>query len=253
MKHEWFRCSPRPLWERPREARVRGTFGFLPPLSLSPVRRPQIDITTTPLILASQSPRRRGFLDEWGIPFECVPANLDEPSKTEDETLEEHVIRVAFQKANAIAEQFQNRLILGADTIVALDADILGKPKDEKEAIAFLHRLANRWHEVWTGVSFVCKRLGWQCAEAVVTRVLFRNLHDSEILAYVESGEPSDKAGAYAIQGGASEFVTRIEGPWDNVVGLPQSAVRKGLQRFNGEYESKGRSDVQANRKGVRD
>jgi len=183
------------------------------------------------IVLASQSPRRRDLLAQWGVPFECHPAHLDEPPKDSDEPLERYVVRVAEDKAHIIAKRFPDRIVLGADTVVVLDEKILGKPKDDEDAKKFLRSLSKRWHEVWTGVSLLCLDEGFHFGEASVTRVLFRELAESEIVDYVLSGEPSDKAGAYAIQGGAAGFVNRIEGPWDNVVGLPRDAVFHGLEK----------------------
>jgi len=182
------------------------------------------------LVLASSSPRRRELLATLGVEFEVRPADADETPR-EGETPEPLVLRLALAKARAAARP--GELVLGADTIVALDGEPLGKPADAAEARAMLARLSGRHHQVWTGVALVERSAvgARERALAVVTDVVFRTLEPAEIDAYVASGEPLDRAGAYAIQGGAAAFVASVDGSWSNVVGLPVGAVRELLAR----------------------
>lgn len=182
------------------------------------------------LVLASSSPRRRELLAGLGVDFEVRPAEADETPRP-GEAPEPLVLRLALAKARAAARP--GELALGADTVVALDGEPLGKPADAAEARAMLARLSGRHHQVWTGVALVERDAAGvrERARAVVTDVVFRALSAAEIDAYVESGEPLDRAGAYAVQGGAAGFVASLEGSWSNVVGLPVGAVRELLAR----------------------
>jgi len=182
------------------------------------------------LVLASSSPRRRELLATLGVEFEVRPADADETPRV-GEAPEPLVLRLALAKARAAARP--GELVLGADTIVALDGEPLGKPADADAARAMLERLSGRHHQVWTGVALVERSAvgARERALAVVTDVVFRTLEPAEIDAYVASGEPLDRAGAYAIQGGAAAFVASVDGSWSNVVGLPVGAVRELLAR----------------------
>jgi septum formation protein len=182
------------------------------------------------LVLASSSPRRRELLATLGVEFEVRPADADETPR-EGEAPEPLVLRLALAKARAAARP--GEIVLGADTIVALDGEPLGKPADDAAARAMLARLSGRHHQVWTGVALVERtaRGARERALAVVTDVVFRALEPAEIASYVASGEPLDRAGAYAIQGGAAAFVAGVDGSWSNVVGLPVGAVRELLAR----------------------
>lgn len=169
------------------------------------------------LILASASPRRLELLRAAGIEPVICPADAEElsgglPPK-------ELVIANACLKAEAAAVKFPQSVIVAADTVVALDGEIFGKPKDEAAAILMLQRLSGRTHSVFTGVAVY--QNGELFADAAESKVSFRELTAEEIAAYAASGEPLDKAGAYAIQGGAASFVRNIEGDRDNIVGLP--------------------------------
>ena len=186
------------------------------------------------LILASQSPRRSELLKTAGIPFRISPANVDETSKSGEEP-EEYVKRIAEMKAIAApaapaAPASSDEIVLGADTIVIIDDAMLGKPKDEADAARMLGLLSGRRHEVITGICL--KGRGKLVGDWAVTRVWFAPLSEAEITDYVASGEPMDKAGAYAIQGLGSKFVERIDGSYDNVVGLPVALVYKHLKQF---------------------
>ncbi|MDQ6701512.1 MAG: Maf family protein [Acidobacteriota bacterium] len=180
------------------------------------------------LILASQSPRRSELLKTAGIPFRIAPGNVDETSK-DGEQPEEYVKRIAEMKAIA-APASGDEIVLGADTIVLIDNAMLGKPKDAADAARMLGLLSGRRHEVITGICL--KGRGKLVGDWAVTRVWFAPLSEAEIEEYVASGEPLDKAGSYAIQGLGSKFVERIDGSYDNVVGLPVALVYKHLKQF---------------------
>jgi septum formation protein len=180
------------------------------------------------LILASRSPRRHEILARAGIPHVVRPAEVDE-SMRHGEDARRHVERLARAKAEA-AECGPEDVVLGADTVVVVDGDVLGKPSDPADARRMLQRLAGREHEVMTGI---CLRSRQTSAEDVeTTRVRFVPLSGQEIEEYAASGEPMDKAGAYAIQGLASKFIDRIEGCYFNVVGLPVAKVYSHLRQM---------------------
>ncbi|MBN2225078.1 MAG: septum formation inhibitor Maf [Deltaproteobacteria bacterium] len=180
--------------------------------------------TTRRIILASHSPRRRELLAALGIVFEVIGTDLDE-SAAAGETVQEHVLRLAGQKAWAVSCKNPDAVVIGADTIVVTDGDVLGKPADEKDAARMLGLLSGKTHEVLTGIAVVVPQDENAYAQVVRTAVVMRVLEPLEIAAYVATGEPMDKAGAYAVQGMASAFVSRIEGSYTNVVGLPTAEI----------------------------
>lgn len=183
-----------------------------------------------PLILASSSPRRAELLQAAGISFRVQAANVDEAVQTGERSID-YVIRLAREKASVVAELCQeSAVVLGADTIVVIENELIGKPADEDDARSMLRMLSGKWHEVLTGVALIAPREAR--TDAATTRVKFAPLSDDEIEWYVASGEPSDKAGAYAIQGLASRFVERIEGSYSNVVGLPVETVWRLLKEM---------------------
>jgi septum formation protein len=175
------------------------------------------------LILASSSPRRQELLREIGIPFQVHAANLNEDQIVGEAPIE-YALRLAREKAQTVAAQYPQSYILGADTIVVLKGEVLGKPKDQADAARMLRLLSGREHEVMTAVSLIAAGTLAE-TRASTTRVFFREINEAEIQQYVAGGEPMDKAGAYAIQGGASRWTDRIEGEFSNVVGLPLSLV----------------------------
>ena len=175
----------------------------------------------TRLLLLSASPRRRELLASAGIPFEVRPVDVDETPEPAErpEALAERLAR-----AKAAASPDPSAWGIAADTVVAQDGAILGKPQDPTEAVAMLRRLRGRWHYVYTGVA-VRRPSGAILSAVDCTRVLMRDYHDDEIAAYVASGDPFDKAGAYAIQHTGFRPVAQIEGRYDTVVGLPMELV----------------------------
>ena len=180
-------------------------------------------VDPTRLILASASPRRSDLLRQAGIGFEVRPADIPEIMES-DESPVGFAQRLAHSKALCVAEQIgapPARLVLGADTIVVLDGDVLGKPRDSDHALELLERLTGREHSVVTAVALVASDTlrVWQAA--VTSRVEMRTAARDELIAYVATGESLDKAGGYAVQGGARSFVTRIQGSETNVIGLP--------------------------------
>ncbi len=184
-------------------------------------------IVPSRLILASASPRRRELLQQLGLEFTVRPAQIDE-SPHDEEKASDYVLRLAREKAHAVAEsadRVEGELVLAADTVVSVDDALLGKPEDEDDARRMLRMLSGRIHEVLTGVALCDIDRGLQLAKLHTTRVHFKELSDAEIDWYVATGEPSDKAGGYAIQGHAAIFVEGIGGSYSNVVGLPLELV----------------------------
>jgi nucleoside triphosphate pyrophosphatase len=180
------------------------------------------------LILASSSPRRRELLTNAGIAFEVQTADIDE-GHIPGEQPSEFALRLAREKAQAVAQVHPARPVLGADTIVIVDQQILGKPRDKADAVRMLRALAGRDHQVTTAV---CLRTaaGKEITQLESARVYFSEITAEEIAAYVATGEPMDKAGAYAIQGIASKWVYRVEGDYFTVMGLPVARVWKMLR-----------------------
>ncbi|GIX47921.1 MAG: Maf-like protein [Candidatus Tectimicrobiota bacterium] len=172
------------------------------------------------LILASASPRRQALLRQLHVPFTVVAADIDEGQRPGEAPLA-YALRVAQDKARHVVQRFPHALVLAADTIVVLDDEVLGKPPDAEAARRMLQRLSGRQHTVITALALHREAPPLALQAAVETRVRFRTLSAEEIEAYVASGEPLDKAGAYAIQGGAAAFVVALEGCYSNVVGLP--------------------------------
>lgn len=172
---------------------------------------------TIRLILASQSPRRRELLQQIGIQFSVVPSDFEEKMGTRfaPSTLVE---QNALGKSLDVQKKYPNALILGADTIVVINGQVVGKPTDNEDAVKMLQSMEGRHHTVHTGVALLEK--GRWCVRSRVTRVMMRSLTEAQIRAYVATGEPMDKAGSYAIQGIGASFVESIEGCYTNVVGL---------------------------------
>jgi septum formation protein len=184
-----------------------------------------------PLILASASPRRQELLRLAGIAFEIFPSQVDERF-LEGELPEEHVIRLARAKAMDVAAQHRGRWVLAADTVVEIDGRVLGKPQGYREAEAMLMDLSHREHWVRTGYC-ILNSSSWEKREGmVISRVEFKFLSPEEIRWYLNTGEPFDKAGGYAIQGRAAFMVKEIHGSYTNVVGLPLCEMVEALREL---------------------
>jgi septum formation protein len=178
-------------------------------------------------VLASASPRRAELLRAAGIEVEVLPAHIDETAR-KGEPADAYVRRIADAKARAVAARVPDGIILAADTTVVVDEIMLGKPEDDADAKRMLRMLSGRSHDVLTAVSVT--RAGTVLTDIERTAVEFAPMTEFEIEWYVDTAEPRDKAGAYAIQGYASRFVTRIDGSYSNVVGLPIALVYKILK-----------------------
>lgn len=178
------------------------------------------------LILASNSPRRRELLAQEGVPFTVAPSYFEEVG--EGLSAQETVLRFAEGKAREVFSRRPQAFVLGADTVVCLDGEILGKPKNEESARAMLRSLSGRTHSVFTGVCLVGE--GVFFSDVVETKVVFNRLSEELIEEYVKSGSPLDKAGAYGIQDGYP-LVERFEGSYTNVVGFPMELVRAFLRK----------------------
>jgi septum formation protein len=192
------------------------------------------------LILASSSPRRRELLARAGIAFEVQAVNTPEEQRAGESPLE-YCRRLAHEKAASIWNARKDALVLGADTIVIVDNQVLGKPRDPADARRMLSLISGRAHDVTTAVCLLYSESGAhrQLQEEVTTRVFVDPLTESDIEEYVRSGEPLDKAGAYAIQGIASRWIYRVEGEYSNVVGLPVATVQRMLQSMNGVRQAR--------------
>jgi septum formation protein len=184
-----------------------------------------------PLILASASPRRRELLQLAGIPLEVIPSRADE-SFLPGESPDEHVRRVARVKAMDVGRQHPGRWVLGADTVVAIDGKVLGKPGGPPEAEEMLRELSRREHRVLTGFC-ILRHPPLEVREGtIISRVKFKPLSEEEIRWYIKTGEPFDKAGGYAIQGKAAFMVEEVHGSYTNIVGLPLCEVVEALRNL---------------------
>ncbi|MTI87822.1 MAG: septum formation inhibitor Maf [Balneolaceae bacterium] len=188
------------------------------------------------IILASGSPRRKKLLEQLGMAFKVCPSNAEEvTAHTQPATIVEDL---ALLKANDVAHSFSDSIVIGADTIVVFNDEILGKPESEEQAIEMLARLSGKTHDVYTGVAFVkTDKKGVISSQKTFheqTKVQFSTLSSTDILSYVQSRSPMDKAGAYGIQDDwGAVFVERIEGDYYNVVGLPLNRFYRELQKFH--------------------
>jgi septum formation protein len=182
------------------------------------IRQPEMRV-----ILASASPRRREILEQTGLIFDIIPANIDE-SFLQGETSLEHVCRLAEKKGDALAGVYPEAIVISADTIVVLQEQILGKPRDEEEAYRILKQLSGKTHEVISAFALTSKALKIHVLRHERTQVHFRNLSDADIKNYIAGGSPMDKAGAYGIQDLDFDPVKDIEGCYYNVMGFPLPA-----------------------------
>lgn len=183
------------------------------------------------MILASSSERRQEILKSIGFNFEVIPANIDETSDKSD--IIERVEDIAFQKAKHIAQNYPDKYVLAADTIVEKDNRILGKPKDEREAKLYLEKLSGGTHRVITAYSFINIAKNIYLKNYDISIVKFYDLDDKKIEWYLETGEPFDKAGAYGIQGKGRIFVEKIEGDFFSIMGFPIGKFMQDLKNVN--------------------
>lgn len=186
---------------------------------------------STPLILASASPRRKELLRSVGLKFKTLPAHVDETGLA-GESPRAHVQRLSRDKAQVIAAQYPKAIVLGADTIVVIDDSILGKPKNKKQAREMLTRLSGRTHFVFTGFTLTSASAGLLKTRVVRSAVTFKTISPQELTWYVESDEPYDKAGGYAAQGKGASFIRAIRGSHTNVIGLPLCETLDALQNL---------------------
>jgi len=195
------------------------------------MQTPESPLKIPRLVLASASPRRSALLLQIGLTFEVRPSDIVEPPHTtySNDPASEVTQKLALLKAAAVSQHFDDALIIGADTLVSLDGELLGKPTDDADAFKMLTHLSGTCHEVVTGVALVDTQTEREVVWSETTQVYFRELQSTEIDAYIESGEASDKAGAYGIQGRGAVFVRRIEGCYFNVVGLPLASLVEHL------------------------
>ena len=183
------------------------------------------------LVLASASPRRRQLLSDAGYEFEMVSPRIDEFAHGWL-TIRELTIWNAARKAAAASKLCRGATVLAADTLVAIDGEILGKPSDLEDAVRILRRLSGRAHEVWTAVRIIDGAKGRMRSFEEMSRVHFRALDEPAIRSYLAKIDPLDKAGAYAAQGHGTEIIERIEGSFSNVVGLPMEKTKRALASF---------------------
>ena len=176
--------------------------------------------TLKPLLLASASPRRQKFLTDLGIEFTALPADIDE-TPASNECPDAYAMRMAQSKALFISRTHPDHYIIGSDTIISLDNNILGKPTDSIQAFHYLKQMQGRAHKVITGLALICKQQNTSITLSETTEVTFDHFPDDLLKAYINTGEPMDKAGAYALQGVGSFLVKTINGSSTNVIGLP--------------------------------
>jgi len=180
------------------------------------------------IVLASESTRRVDILRSLGISFSIIPPDIDE-RRMKDESPRDFVLRVSMEKARKVGEHFEDKWVIGADTIVVNKGRVLGKPRDEADAFNMLKSLRGKWHKVITGYCILNVSKDIMYRDAVETRVYVRDLSDMEIMKYIETSEPLGKAGSYAVQGRGGYMVKEIKGSYSNVVGLPICEVAEVL------------------------
>ncbi|GGK15944.1 Maf-like protein [Caldalkalibacillus thermarum] len=185
----------------------------------------------TPVILASSSPRRKELLDRLGLSFRLHPSKADETFDPQDSP-STIVQKLAHRKAADVARHYDKGLVIGADTMVVFNGEILGKPKDDQEAFEMLSRLQGEVHTVYSGLAVIDVTDGQACVGYQATKVHMRPLTPEEIKTYIATGEPMDKAGSYAIQGLGAILVDKIEGDYFTVVGLPVALLAQFLHQF---------------------
>lgn len=184
------------------------------------------------IILGSASPRRRELLENLGIEFSVAPSDADEPSPEAGESPAAYAVRMAEAKAHEVAGRHSEAVVIGSDTVVALEGEIMGKPVDDTDALRMLTALSGQTHQVVTGVAVVFPDRD-PVTFAAETEVCMRSSSREELLSYIATGEPGDKAGAYAIQGIGTFLVTEISGSYTNVVGLPLAELLDVLLKYD--------------------
>ncbi|GHV38826.1 septum formation inhibitor Maf [Clostridia bacterium] len=191
------------------------------------------------VILASASPRRKELLEQIGLSFTVLPSDFDESRvMNEEKDTEQMVLKISSAKAESVAAKVNGVVIgvvIGADTVVSIKGEVLGKPENEERAVEMLSRLSGKTHTVYTGVTIINIGSGRKISFAEKTDVFMRHITSEEIFAYVRTGEPMDKAGAYGAQGKGARFIERIEGDYFNVVGLPICRLVCELKNFGVE------------------
>lgn len=185
------------------------------------------------IILASASPRRKEILGNTNVKFNVIKSEIDEVV-LDNEKPQQVVMRLAFEKCLDIASNHEEDLVIGADTIVVLDDEILGKPKDENEAYEMIKKLSNRTHQVMTGISLINLHSNKKIIDCVVSDVKFKDLSEEDIRDYIQTNESLDKAGAYGIQSYGALLVEEIKGDYFNIVGLPISRLSDLLKEHFG-------------------
>ena len=185
-----------------------------------------------PLILASASPRRAELLKFAGLDFTIIPSHIREMAEGA-ESPQDHVLRLSREKALPVSDRHPDACILGADTIVVIEGELLGKPVDGPTAKQMLKKLSGRVHEVYTGFTVTTKTAQILVSQAVRSLVAFRQIPDDEIAWYISTAEPYDKAGGYAVQGSGAFFIKEIHGSYTNVMGLPLCEVVDVLREQN--------------------
>ncbi|MGB9839302.1 Maf family protein [Thermovenabulum sp.] len=184
------------------------------------------------LVLASSSPRRIELLKQIGLDFEVIPANIEEEKIIELKP-DELVQKLAIEKVISVSKKVRNSIVIGADTLVYAENKVLGKPRTEKEALDMLLLLSNKWHKVYSGIAVLDTETQKLITDVEESGVKFKSISEKEAKNYIQTGEPMDKAGAYAIQGKGAVFIERIEGCYYNIVGLPLFKLVKLLEQFN--------------------
>lgn len=187
------------------------------------------------IILASASPRRKQLLSLITEDFGIVPSEVDERTDLADPKA--IVYELAYRKAKPVSEQYPDDIVIGADTVVYADSEVLGKPKDRHDAERMMHILSGKTHEVWTGVCLM--RRGEALREESGSLVTFCELTDEEIRHYAEHEDVLDKAGAYAVQEGAAKYVIRIDGSWTGIMGLPVDLVYRMLKDMHHKHDDR--------------
>jgi septum formation protein len=180
------------------------------------------------IVLASESTRRVDILRTLGISFSIIPPDIDE-TKQQEETPQEFVARISYEKADKVGKHFPDKWVIAADTIVVLKGKVLGKPKSERDAFNMLRTLRGKWHKVITGYCVLNLLKNIVYRDIVETKVFVRHMTDEEITRYIKTSEPMGKAGSYAVQGKGGYMVKEIKGSYTNVVGLPICEIAEAL------------------------